>query len=221
MRVEEIMARDVVFVTPETSLKAVASVLSEHGISGVPVCRGDEVVGVVSESDILRLEKGIDPTVGGLLAWVASSIDGELDRVAARTAGQAMGSPAVTIRPHAHVWQAACLLVERRVNRLVVVDEGKLVGIVSRSDLVRAFARMDEEIENEIREDVLAGILLLEPDRFTVAVDDGTVRITGTADSPGDAATIVQLVRRVPGVVDVHAHIDSAPRARAEFAEFG
>jgi CBS domain-containing protein len=207
------MTATVVSVSPETPLKEVARLLVAHRISGVPVCAQDgTVLGVVSEADILRKEEGVDPELPRPLAWVVRRLDGELDKVAARTAGEAMTAPAITARPRQQVAEVARLMVDRSINRVPVVADGKLVGIVSRADLVRAFARPDEEIEREIREDVIFRTLLLPPDQFRVTVLDGRVAIRGHVDREEDAETLVHYLQRVPGVV----HVDSDLHWRSE-----
>ena len=143
-------------VEPLTPLKEVARLLVERRVSGVPVVDDDgTVVGVVSEGDILVKERDRQSPaslLGHLLEWD----EGNRLRREARDAADAMTGPAVTIRPSRSVSEAASLMLDRSVNRLPVVDQhGKLVGIVTRADLVRAFARSDEEIEREIREDVI------------------------------------------------------------------
>lgn len=207
MRIEQIMTRDVVSVPPEMSLKDVARALAARGISGVPVCDPSGVVlGVVTEADILRKEEGVDPTLGRTMTWVANHLDGELAKVGARTAAEAMTAPALTVRPGQSTADAARLMVDRRINRLPVVVEGRLVGVVSRADLVRAFSRSDDDIEREIREDVLLRVMLMNPAGFGVYVHDGSVSLSGQVASRDDARMLVRCVRRVPGVVDVRAH---------------
>jgi CBS domain-containing protein len=207
MRVDEIMTRDVVSVSPEMSLKDLARGLAARGISGVPVCdSGGVVLGVVTEADVLRKEEGVDPELGPTMTWLATRLDGELAKVAAHTAGEAMTSPALTVKPSQSTADAARMMVDQRINRIPVVEDGKLVGIVSRADLVRAFARSDLEIEREIREDVLLRVMLLNPADFGVYVHDGSVTLRGQVASRDDAKMLVRCVRRVPGVVDVRSH---------------
>jgi signal-transduction protein with cAMP-binding, CBS, and nucleotidyltransferase domain len=113
------MTRAVLTVSPETSLKVVAGLLAEHRISGVPVRAADgEVVGVVSEADILWKELGVRTGSGGLLAGILDSAYGTEKRAAATTAGEAMTAPAITARPDTHVARAAELMIEHGVNRL-------------------------------------------------------------------------------------------------------
>jgi CBS domain-containing protein len=223
--IEEIMTRDVLSVAPGTSLKDVAQILVANGVSGVPVCGSDgEVLGVVSEADILRKEEGFDPGLPRPLAWLARKLDRELDKISARTAAEAMTAPALTVRPTQQASEVARLMVDNAVNRLPVVVDGRLVGIVSRADLVRAFSRADEEIEREIREDVLLGVMLLDYEDFEIAVDDGCVRIGGRVNTEDDARILERCVRRVPGVValeaDLHWRNDDSPRQRHAGSEW-
>lgn len=210
------MNRDVVAIRPETPLKQVAAILSVNHISGAPVCdRAGDVVGVISEADILRKEEGVRPDVGGRWNWLLRRLDGETAKVAARTAGEAMTSPAVTIRATEPVSTAAQLMVERGINRLPVVSDGELVGIVTRADLVRAFHRPDEEVACEIRDDVLVHALWLAPEAMSLEVRDGVVDIRGTVDTEADAEVAERLIRRIPGVLDVHADLNvRAPAGR-------
>jgi CBS domain-containing protein len=208
MRVERVMTRDVLTVAPETPLKDVASLLTGNHISGAPVCDPEgAVLGVVSEADILRKVEGLSADLGGRLGWVLRRLDDELPKIAARTAGEAMTSPPLTVRPTQQVSEAARLMVDNRINRLPVVARGRLVGIVSRADVLRAFERADEELEREIREDVLRGALWLVPESFDVHVEDGVVALRGRVRTRQDADDVVRLVRRVPGVLGVSADL--------------
>ncbi len=122
----------------------------------------------------------------------------------AHTAEKAMTSPAVTIAPERTVTEAARAMVQKGVNRLPVLDENdRLVGIVTRADLVRAFLRTDEEIERELREDVAVRTLWIDPERISISVDHGEVLLRGEVDSDADAELLERFARRVPGVVGV------------------
>jgi CBS domain-containing protein len=99
-------------------------------------------------------------------------------------------------------------MLDRCVNRLPVIDpHGNLVGIVTRADLVRAFARGDDEIAREIREDVIMRTFWSTPDRFQVDVDAGEVTLGGKVADAESAAVLTRLVERVPGVVSVRSSI--------------
>ena len=157
MKVQDVMTRDVITVTPETPLRDVAAVLAERRISGVPVAVGDACIGIVSEADLLpkQLSRGLSKR--GPLEWIFGDQHDpeELRRRAATTAAGAMSSPAITIRPEASVHEAAALMVDSDVNRLPVVADGAMVGIVTRADLVRAYLRQDADIAFAVRERVL------------------------------------------------------------------
>ncbi len=210
MKIERLMTRTVLSVTPDTPLKDVAALLSEYHISGMPVCAaGGTVLGVVSEADILRTEQGIAPDVGGRLHWFFRRLDDEIDKLGARTAGAAMTAPALTVRPVEDAAAAARLMVGHRINRLPVVAQGKLVGIITRADLVRAFHRTDDEIAEEIRDDVLRDALWIAPDTLCLTVEDGVVTVSGPVGTDLDAETVVYSIRRVPGVVEVRSELHS------------
>src|SRR5689334_1957177 len=100
MKIEALMTKYVVTVSPDMPLKEVAGLLGEKRISGAPVCdRDDIVLGVISEADINREEQGLAPEVHGVARWFTRLFDGELDKVEARTVREAMTAPALTVRP--------------------------------------------------------------------------------------------------------------------------
>ena len=208
MKVKDVMTREVLTVGPDASLKSVADVLAAHGISGVPVCdvKG-RVLGVVSETDILHKERGREGRIGPLYAVANAHARKAQAKAAARTAGEAMSSPAITIDLERRVDEAARLMLERQVNRLPVVAGDRLVGIVTRADLIRAFRRSDEEIARELTEDVLKGVFELEPGRVRCDVAGGEVTLEGEVDERSDAGLIERLVARVPGVVSVSSRL--------------
>jgi CBS domain-containing protein len=208
MKVEQLMSRDVITVTPQTTLKQVAELLADHRIAGVPVCDADgHLLGVVSEADILWKELGARPGGGGMLDRVLELAYGQGKRLAAVTAGEAMTSPATTIGPAASVAWAAELMTNLKINRLPVVENDKLVGIIARADLVRAFTRSDEEIEDEINDDVLLHTLWVDPDTVSLTVVHGMVTISGEVENRSTAELIEAYIRRVPGVVSVHSDL--------------
>lgn len=212
MKISELMQRDVVTITPDASLKEAAALLVEHGISGLPVCLPDgRLAGVISEADILVKEQGfaVDESPG-LVGRILEQAYGDGARLVAVTVGEAMSTPAVTIEPTEPVSAAAALMTRRRVNRLPVVEGGRLVGIVTRADLVRAFVRTDGQIESEICEDVLRDVLWISPDTLEIDVDSGVVTLRGRIQTNTTAEILTALIRRVPGVVAVHAELESA-----------
>ncbi|HEU0246757.1 MAG TPA: CBS domain-containing protein [Gaiellaceae bacterium] len=203
-RVDELMTAQVVTVTPETPLKEVAALLVDRRITGAPVVRDGEILGVLSEADIVEQEQGPADHRRSPLARLLKGDHDQLSRqLAARTAAEAMTAPAVTIEWWQSSAAAAKLMTDRRVKRLPVVKDGQLVGIISRSDLVRAYARPDAEIEHEITEAVLQRSFWLDPGRVAVTVRGGDVTLTGVVDSEAEVEVLPRQVQRVPGVVSV------------------
>lgn len=207
MNVRDVMTRSVISVGPTTPLKEAAGLLVNHRISGLPVVdRNGEVLGILSEADFLVKAQGADAVPHRPLARIfggSRHSTAQLTKLAAVTAGGAMTSPAVTIGPGGRIADAAALMTARHVNRLPVVDGGRLVGIVTRADLVRAYIRSDDELARTIRDDVLLRMLWLDPDRFEVQVESGVASIRGQADRRSSAEMIGRVVAMVPGIVDV------------------
>ncbi len=198
------MSREVVTVSPSTPIKEVARLLVERRISGLPVVDDDgSVIGVVSEGDIVAKERGAAEPEGHAFRWLLGPGEPAALKREARNAAEAMTSPAVTVEPHSSVAEAARVMVERSVNRLPVVRNEELIGIVTRADLVRVFVRSDAELEREIRDDVLMHTLWIDPDRLRLTVSDGEVVLDGDVDTRTAAELVAGYVGRVPGVVSV------------------
>jgi CBS domain-containing protein len=215
MKIRELMTTDVVTVTPKTSLKEAAGLLVKHGISGVPVVDDGAVVGVFSEADVL-LKEGREGRHEGLLGWLFESDSALEHKLEAKTVGEAMTTPPITIGPDVPVHKAASRMVDDAINRLPVVEpDGKLVGIVTRADLVRAFTRSDEDIANEIRNEILRRTLWLDPGTVTVRVADGEVRLAGEVETETDAELLPVFVARIPGVVSVQTSLGIRQNAHA------
>jgi CBS domain-containing protein len=202
MTVEEVMTTDVATVELRTPLKEVARILAARGVSAVPVLNGDgSLAGIVSEADILRKEQYQDELVSRPRRRFGR---GRKPRPkTGDVAAEMMSSPAVTIGPDASLVSAANVMMKSNVKRLPVVDEdGCLVGIVSRADLLRVFLRPDDEIADEIREQIFVRILLAEPG-YEIDVRDGVVTLAGQVDRRSSVEICDRLVRSVDGVVDV------------------
>ncbi|MEV6591068.1 CBS domain-containing protein [Streptomyces acidicola] len=211
--VSEVMTRDVVTVRPDTPFKEITSVLSSHGISAVPVAdaRGAPM-GLVSEADLLR--KQAEQPAGGQAA--APGWPREKAKARAENAAGLMTTPVVTAHADWTVGQAAREMDRHRVKRLLVVDEADhITGIVSRSDLLHVYLRPDEEIREEIRADVLKGMLRLGGDEVQVQVHDGVVTLRGEVENHSTAQIAERLARGVEGVVTIRPLIDYAIDDRA------
>jgi CBS domain-containing protein len=205
------MTRDVVSVTPETPLKDVAAVLVDRGISGLPVCEADgTVVGVLSEADLLVKQGGSPARSGGLFAWLVDTAAApDLAKLRAHAAGEAMTSPAVTVETDSPVSEAARTMVSLGVNRLPVVEDGRLVGIVTRADLVRLFTRSDDEIARDIQQDVIRR-LWIAPERIEVHVEQGEVVLRGEVDTEVEVDMLLKRIPLVAGVVGVRSELSWA-----------
>ncbi|OXM45436.1 CBS domain-containing protein [Amycolatopsis alba] len=183
--VGDVMTLGVHSVRKSTPIADITRILAGRGISAVPVVDHDrDVVGVVSEADLLLKQ-----------AEGASVV---------RAAEDVMTAPAVTVEADKPLQEAARLMVGHRVKRLPVVDRyGKLSGIVSRADLVRALVRTDADIRGEVDQDLL--VLIRRPSRGQVRaqVTDGIVTLTGTVERRSQSVLLDALIRRVAGVVDV------------------
>lgn len=206
MKVSELMATDVLTVGPQASLKEVARRMLEAGVSGLPVTseRGD-LVGIITEADFVAGEA--DRRAGkraGLLRFFT-----EQPEVPAyeRTVGDVMTSEVVVISPEADHAEAARLMEQQRVKRLPVVDDGQLVGLISRADMLKAFVRPDHEIIEEIQEKVMRKILWIDPNRAIVECVDGNVVLRGRLETRSDANLLVELTKRLDGVASVADHL--------------
>ncbi|MET9625614.1 CBS domain-containing protein [Streptomyces sp. NPDC006464] len=182
--VADLMTPTAVAVQPGTSFKEIARLLDEYGITAVPVVDADDrPVGVVSEADLLRRH---------------TTKDGP------STAEAMMTSPVVVARPSWTAIEAARLMERHRVKRLPVVDAGgRLIGVLSRSDLLQLFLRRDRAIQEEILEDVVTRILGLSPASIHIDVDEGRVTLSGTLERRSVAPVFVRLCESVDGVVEV------------------
>jgi CBS domain-containing protein len=199
-RVRDVMTTSVVTVDRITPYKEIAGLLAEHRVSGLPVLTmGRHVAGVVSEGDLLaaRVRNTARPR-----HWFT----GRKQEHQALVASQLMTSPAITIHPDAALATAAGLMSTRHLRRLPVVDpEGKLLGIISRRDLLSVFLRPDAEIAHQVRE-LLTEVLPGGPTGIEVTVRGGVVTLTGAPELAADNDLVqvaVRLIRDVDGVVDV------------------
>jgi CBS-domain-containing membrane protein len=214
--VRDVMTTDVVTVDRITPYKEIARLLAEHKISAVPVLTmGRHVAGVVSEADLLAEE---DQAARKARAGKANHLPwrGQGRQHPGLTAEQLMTSPAVTINPDAPIPRTASLMHSHHVKRLPVVDpQGKLLGIVSRRDLLTVFLRPDAQIAAEVRE-LLAEILFADPASVSVTVHEGVVVLTGqpaAAERHDLIPVAIRLIWDIDGVVDVVEKLDTPAAA--------
>jgi predicted transcriptional regulator len=185
------MTTDVVAVGPTTSIRDAARLMYRYRVSGLPVVDlDDRVLGIITEGDFLtmeieRVETGHIPSeVGSVMSTDVKTIDADMDVIGAARFMQAQG-----------------------IKRLVVAEEGRLVGIVSRFDIVAAFTRPDDLIEDEIREDLIRRVLFMDPETVEVGVANGVVSLVGTTGTRTEARLMAELARRLDGVVEVRSDL--------------
>jgi len=217
-RVKDVMTSDVVTVGEEAGYKDIIAVMRGRRVSAVPVLDASgQLAGMVSEADLLLKEVGTDAT-GGYL--ISTGRRGEQAKAAGVTAADLMTQPPVTIGPEDSVVAAARRMRDCRVKRLPVVDRaGRLVGIVSRVDVLSVFSRPDTEIRDEIVKQIITAEFALDPSAFEVTVSSGIVTVSGQADSHAVALQLADALRHVEGVVDIRDRI-SFPREQPKAARF-
>ncbi|MFE9404898.1 CBS domain-containing protein [Streptomyces sp. NPDC006530] len=205
--VQDLMTHGVVHARPDTPFKAVAAMLTDNDITAVPVVdERNGSIGVVSEADLLRHEALLPDPEGHAPAPRLGLRD--RGRADADTAGGMMSAPAITARPQRNAVEAARAMDRHKVKRLPVVDEtGQLVGIISRSDLLRVFLRRDTAISEEIIGEVMHRTLRFGPGAVDVSVVDGVVTLRGKVASKSLVPITAGLCRAVDGVVTVHEQL--------------
>ncbi|MER6304541.1 CBS domain-containing protein [Streptomyces sp. NPDC001739] len=195
-RVGSVMTDDVVSARRDTSTEDIARWLAEFDINGLPVVDAeDRVIGVISGTDLAR-GRGSEAGAGRL------------------TAGAVMSAPARTVRADDSVVRAARLMCASGVERLPVVDEeARLVGMVTRRDVLQIFARQDADIRQEVIDQIVVRALWLGRQSMDVVVHDGVVTLSGHLESSGAVAVAVQMTRQVDGVTAVVNRLTSAREA--------
>jgi CBS domain-containing protein len=224
MKVSEIMTRNVVTVRPTASVREAARAMVEHAVSGLPVVdAGGAVVGVLSEGDLIVRQKPRERVPW----WRIFFDDGErlareYQRAQGTTVGEVMTRSVISIAPDMPIGAAAVVLDERRIRRLPVVEAGRLVGIVSRGDLVKALAaappgepvsRSDAQLVAEMQ-----ARLVPEPwvtnRGIVVQAQDGVLTLMGVIESEAEKEALETMARGIPGV----RRVDSRLVAKSEVA---
>ena len=231
-RVRDVMTRPVVTVNLRTPYKRIATLLAQHQISAVPVLvLGRHVAGVVSEADLLSAQerrlREAQLESGGHFRRHADA-----KKHQGLTAAELMTSPAVTIHPDAPLQAAARLMTSRHIKRLPVVEAGtafgggvggKLIGIVSRRDLLGVFLRLDEDIAGDVRE-MLAQLPQVDPGDVTITVRNGIVTLAGLLGS-AEEHDLIRVAGRlawdVDGVVDVVNNLGTTQQVTSPAPRYG
>jgi CBS domain-containing protein len=220
-QVADIMTRVVVTATEDTPLPELIDDMVRYGISGVPVVDTESrLIGIVTEADVMT-----KPAYGGTqrrsLAVLSDLLRGRERRWESKatglTAGQIMTTEVETARPHEAVQAAARRMVRCGIKRLPVVDADRLVGIVSRADVLRRMHRTDAELQAEIEAVLADPARVPETTNVDVSVADGVVTLRGSVRFPMDLPVLSAVVWRFPGVVDAIVEVtarepDPAPQ---------
>jgi CBS domain-containing protein len=207
MRARELMSTPVATIHPEASLKELAEVMVTHQVSGVPVVdRAGTLLGVVSESDLMaKIEGAIaEQTEAGiphLLTVLAKALDGS-SKPTARSVADLMTRRVVSAGPDATVQELVHLMIAYDINRIPIVETGRLLGIVTRADILRTFVRPDAAIETDLRWRV-AHELWINPETLTISCRNGIVTLAGTVDTHADAELVRRWAAKTEGVVGV------------------
>jgi CBS-domain-containing membrane protein len=198
MQVVDLMTTDVVTVAPDSPLKQAARLMFRHRVSGLPVVDDtDRLVGMITEADFLRLQ--VEREISAEHGFAGPHPITEAERVS-----EVMSKGVITVDPEMSLGEAARIMTVQEIKRLPVVDdEGKLLGIISRMDIVALYTRPDEVIEDEIREDLIRRVLFVDPDGVDVRVSQGVVTLIGEIGTRTEAALMAELTRRLDGVVRV------------------
>lgn len=203
MKLHDLMTTSVITIGPEAPLKEAARRMIEAGVSGLVVTDDDgALVGVITEADFVKTESDRRARKRArLLRWFTA--DDEMPSEG-RTVGDVMTSHVITLPPDADHAEAARVMRNVGIKRIPVVDDDRrLLGLVSRSDILRAFARPDAEILGEITDHIMREVLWIEPRKARVSCEDGNVTLAGQLETRSDAQLLVELTRRIDGVVSV------------------
>jgi len=200
------MTTQVVAVRRAASFKEMVVTMRDSRVSAFPVLDdAGRVIGVVSEADMLNKEADLASGPGTLSSLLRF---GDREKAAGVTAAELMTRPPVTIGPDAPVAEAARLMRDRRVKRLPVISQtGHLIGIISRADVLRIFARPDADIRREAGEEVIAETFLADSPSIAVAVHGGIVTLTGRTETGQAARELVAAIQHIEGVVAVRDHL--------------
>jgi predicted transcriptional regulator len=211
LKARDVMTRKVLSISPETPVRTLATFLIDHRISAVPVVgAGGVPLGIVSEGDLLRrVEIGTEGKKAWWVAILADADDAARDFVKTHglIAADVMTRGVIAVDPDAELTAVADLLERKRIKRVFVLDMGKIVGVITRSDIVRTLTRQPEpgtrrRPDAEIR----------EPLAFvSIIVSDGMVELTGAVGSAAQRDGLVVLAQRAEGVRSVKDHLIVRP----------
>ena len=217
MRVEEIMTKDVITVSPKTPIHEAAGLMIDHGVSGLPVVDdAGSVVGIVSEGDLILREKPRERTPWWRLFFGdAERLAREYQKAHGMTVGEVMTRSLIAVSPDFPIESAALILDQHRIRRVPVVADGQLLGILSRGDLIKALAKAparaggqpsDERLVREMR-----ARLAEEPwvsNRGIVGqAKDGVLSLWGLVLTETEKSAVETMARTIEGCKGIDSHL--------------
>ena len=226
LTVADVMTTDIIQVAPDTSVQEIAKLLFERHISGAPVVDATgALVGIVSEGDLISHAGAVGET--GPRSWwlriFSDTARGAADYVKThgRTAADVMTRDPITVTPDAKLADVARLLEKHRIKRAPVVEGGRLLGIVTRSNLLQGLATAsapgtinadDRDIAKRLQADLRAQSFgtFINP-----IIQDGVVHLWGMVDNQAERRALILLAEQVPGVTAVEDHLGQRPMARS------
>jgi CBS-domain-containing membrane protein len=208
-QVGDVMTTDVATVDESTPYRKIVDVMTARHVSAVPVVDDfRRVLGVISEADLLHkvelVGKPHEPWLFERRRRHAARIKAD-----ANVARELMTAPAITTMGHTTLVEAARIMDRDGVKRLPVIDDlGRLIGIVSRGDLLKVHLRHDDDIRHDVATEVIHRILGVSDDAVAVTVTDGVVTLVGRLDRRSSAELAAHLGAQVSGVVEVVDEIE-------------
>jgi len=216
MHASDVMVRDVVTVTPDTDIEEAVKLLIAHDISALPVIDGSaRLVGIISEADLIqRPEIGVDKRRPWWLEAVtpAATLADEFAKARGKKVGEMMTRNVVTATEDTPLAEIAALLEHKRIKRVPIVRDGKVVGVVSRANLIQALATVVGDVgespttDRKIRDDLLDRLKQQAWTDFgarNVIVRRGEVHFWGLVSSDSERKALIVLAQSVPGVTRV------------------
>jgi CBS domain-containing protein len=206
MRARELMSTPVITVRPEATLKEVAAQMATHRVSGVPVVdESGGLVGVIAESDILaKLEYGQKGRgLVGLLDALTHAVGADR-KSQAHIAADLMTTHVITAGPEASVRELVHLMAYHHVNRIPIVESSRVIGIITRADILRMMARPDTAITEDARWRLLHD-LWVDTTPLNITTHGGIVTVSGVVGTWSEAELVKRWIGTIEGVVDVDA----------------
>lgn len=205
LRAKDVMSHPVITVRPDIPIPEIAKILTEHRISGVPVVDDQgRLVGIVTEADLLLKEAGPGglPKLAFFLPARSKEVQEQLRRYEGKVAADMMTQEVITATEETPLRELAALMARNQINRIPILRDDQVVGIVSRNDVLKAFTRSDETLHQEARQ-TLVHDLRIDPEPLDIQVKDGVVTILGQVERKSEVGLMEMSVRAIDGVVSV------------------